>query len=156
MRASGAHPGWTNFNRSDPGVTMIELFAFLTESLLYRANLIPERNRKKFLKLLGIGLQPEAPAQGLLQIRNDNGPLEVRTLEPESEVGATQVRFRTTRGLDVLPVEGRIYAKRSVATSQDVLEYYQELYASFQDPAAIHRPELIRSPAVPVSRRREH
>ena len=41
------NPEWTNFNRSDPGVTLIELFAFMTESLLYRANLIPERNRLK-------------------------------------------------------------------------------------------------------------
>jgi hypothetical protein len=43
------NPEWTNFNKSDPGVTLIELFAFLTETLLYRANQIPERNRRKFL-----------------------------------------------------------------------------------------------------------
>ena len=40
------NPEWTNFNRSDPGVTLIELFAFLTESILYRANQIPERYRR--------------------------------------------------------------------------------------------------------------
>ena len=40
-------PEWTNFNKSDPGVTLIEVFAFLTENLLYRCNQIPERNRKK-------------------------------------------------------------------------------------------------------------
>ena len=45
-------PEWTNFNKSDPGVTLIEIFAFLTETLLYRSNQIPERNRRKFLKLL--------------------------------------------------------------------------------------------------------
>ena len=45
-------PEWTNFNKSDPGVTMIEVFAFLTESLLYRSNQIPERNRKKFLQVI--------------------------------------------------------------------------------------------------------
>src|SRR5204863_8637421 len=39
------NPEWTNFNRSDPGVTLLELFAFLTESVIYRANQIPERNR---------------------------------------------------------------------------------------------------------------
>ena len=52
------NPEWTNFNDSDPGVTLIQLFAFMTESILYRANQIPERNRLKFLKLLGIPLQP--------------------------------------------------------------------------------------------------
>jgi len=40
---------WTNFNKSDPGVTLLEVFAFMAESLLYRSNQIPERNRLKIL-----------------------------------------------------------------------------------------------------------
>jgi hypothetical protein len=28
-------PDWTDFNRSDPGITLVELFAFLGESLVY-------------------------------------------------------------------------------------------------------------------------
>ena len=58
------NPEWTNFNKSDPGVTLIELFAFMTENLLYRSNLIPERNRLKFLQLLGVPLQPASSAVG--------------------------------------------------------------------------------------------
>ncbi len=61
-------PEWTNFNRSDPGVTLIEVFAFLTESLLYRANQIPERNRKKFLQLLRIPLRGATAARGLVTL----------------------------------------------------------------------------------------
>ena len=38
-------PEWTNLNESDPGVTMLELFAFLTDNLLYRSNRIPEATR---------------------------------------------------------------------------------------------------------------
>ena len=49
------NPEWTNFNKSDPGVTLIELFAFLTENLLYRSNQIPERNRRKFLRFFRVG-----------------------------------------------------------------------------------------------------
>src|SRR3989442_15738156 len=64
-------PEWTNFNRSDPGVTLIEVFAFLTESLLYRANQIPERNRKKFLQLLRIPLLGATAAQGLATIMRE-------------------------------------------------------------------------------------
>ena len=63
------NPEWTNFNHSDPGVTLIEVFAFLTESLLYRGNQIPERNRRKFLSLLGVPLQPAASARGLVTLR---------------------------------------------------------------------------------------
>jgi predicted phage baseplate assembly protein len=65
------NPEWTNFNKSDPGVTLIELFAFLTENLLYRANQIPERNRRKFLQLLGVPLQPSSSAIGLVAFTND-------------------------------------------------------------------------------------
>src|SRR5205809_5810765 len=62
------NPEWTNFNRSDPGVTLIEVFAFLTETLLYRANQIPERNRRKFLSLLGVPLQPASSARGIVAV----------------------------------------------------------------------------------------
>src|SRR5258705_2586817 len=74
------NPEWTNFNKSDPGVTLLELFAFLTENLLYRANLIPERNRVKFLQLLGVPLRPASSAIGLASFTNDRGPLQTITL----------------------------------------------------------------------------
>jgi predicted phage baseplate assembly protein len=56
-------PEWTNFNPSDPGVTLIELFAWLTDQMLLRFNQVPRRNYVSFLELLGIRLQPPAPAQ---------------------------------------------------------------------------------------------
>src|SRR2546430_10577712 len=104
-------PEWTNFNASDPGVTLIQLFAFLTESLLYRANQIPERNRLAFLSLLGVPLQPASSARGIVALSNDSGPQQTITLHPEIEVRAGQVPFRTEIGLDVLPVEARAYYK---------------------------------------------
>ncbi|MCX5933374.1 MAG: putative baseplate assembly protein [Pseudanabaena sp. LacPavin_0818_WC45_MAG_42_6] len=56
-------PEWTNYNPSDPGVTLIELFAWLTDQMLMRFNQVPRRNYVAFLELLGIRLQPPAPAQ---------------------------------------------------------------------------------------------
>ncbi|MFQ5456800.1 MAG: baseplate J/gp47 family protein [Nitrospirota bacterium] len=47
---------WTNHNPSDPGITLLELFAWLTEMVIYRANQIPEENYKRFLKMIGIEL----------------------------------------------------------------------------------------------------
>src|SRR5437867_10847707 len=101
-------PEWTNFNQSDPGVTLLELFAFLTENLLYRSNQIPERNRRKFLSLLGIPLQAATSAQGIVTIANEHGPLQI-TLNAQLEVRAGQIPFRTERGLDVLPIEAQVY-----------------------------------------------
>jgi len=57
-------PEWTNFNDSDPGITIVQLFAFMTENLLYRSNRIPEANRRKFLTLLGVPLQPASAGRG--------------------------------------------------------------------------------------------
>lgn len=45
-------PSWTNHNPSDPGITLIELFAWLTEMLIYRANRVPDQHVRTFLKLL--------------------------------------------------------------------------------------------------------
>jgi hypothetical protein len=43
-------PAWTDSNDADPGVTLLELFAWLTEDLLYRAHDIPERGRNAALR----------------------------------------------------------------------------------------------------------
>ena len=54
-------PTWTDHNASDPGVMLIELFAWLTEALIYRLNRIPDACRARFLELLGATLpKPES------------------------------------------------------------------------------------------------
>ena len=45
-------PFWTDHNPSDPGIALIELFAWLTEMLLYRVNRVPDANYRGFLGLL--------------------------------------------------------------------------------------------------------
>ncbi len=126
------NPEWTNFNKSDPGVTLIEVFAFLTENILYRSNQIPERNRLKFLSLLGIPLQPASSARGLVMFTNERGPLQTFTLNAGLEVRASQVPFRTELGLDVLPIEAQVYYKRKLTNPSDkVRDYYGQLYASY-------------------------
>lgn len=132
-RASVHTPEWTNFNQSDPGVTLVQLFSFLTENLLYRANLVPERNYLKFLELLRIPLAPASAAQGLVSFANERGAARTETLAGDLEVRAGAVPFRTQLGLDVLPVEARVYFKRRIdAPSAELLDYYRLLYASYQ------------------------
>ncbi|MEO1094802.1 MAG: putative baseplate assembly protein [Cyanobacteria bacterium J06638_28] len=55
-------PEWTNHNPADPGITLVELFAWLTDQMLLRFNQVPRLNYVAFLELLGIRLQPPAPA----------------------------------------------------------------------------------------------
>ena len=54
-------PELTQIAPGDPVHSFIDLFAWLTETILYRANLIPERQRRVFLNLLQI---PVRPARG--------------------------------------------------------------------------------------------
>ncbi len=59
-------PEWTNHNPGDPGITLIELFAWLTDQMLLRFNQVPLLNYITFLELLGIRLQPPTPAKSEL------------------------------------------------------------------------------------------
>lgn len=126
---------WTNFNKSDPGVTILEIFAFMAESLLFRSNQIPERNRLKFLSLLGIPLRAASSARGLVVFTNERGPLNTITLNNGVEVRAGKVPFHSTQGLDVLPIEGKVYYKHPLEEPSDQQKsYYEQLYASFKTP----------------------
>jgi Baseplate J-like protein len=143
------NPEWTNFNKSDPGVTVIEVCAFLAESILYRAKQIPERNRLKFLSLLGVPLQPATPARGLVTFSNDRGPLRTITLNHGLEVRAGQVPFRTEQGLDVLPIEAQAYFKQSIDAAPALIAYYQQLYASMLGSPKTTIPTLYQPTAAP-------
>lgn len=56
-------PEWTDHNISDPGMTLVQLFAWMSEMILYRLNQVPERNYIKFLQLIGVERKPAAPAR---------------------------------------------------------------------------------------------
>jgi hypothetical protein len=133
------NPEWTNFNDSDPGVTLLQLFSFLTDSLLYRANLIPERNRLKFFELLGIPLRHASAAQGVVAVSNERGPLETTTLPAGLQLFAGPVGFVTTNGLDVLPVEGRVFYRASLPSpgdQQQALRMYSQLFGEDDEDAS--------------------
>jgi Baseplate J-like protein len=54
-------PHLTNHNPSDPVITLIELFAYYSDVLLFRVNNVTDANRRKFLQLLnGIAPPPVA------------------------------------------------------------------------------------------------
>lgn len=131
-------PEWTQLGESDPGVTLVELFAFLTESLLYRANRVPEVSRLKFLRLLGLPLAAATPARGLVVFSSTRSEPRTETLAAGTELRAGEVAFRTAAAVDVLPVEGRAYVKFRVSPSDADTAYYRLLYSAAQaeDPGA--------------------
>jgi hypothetical protein len=62
-------PDWTNFNDSDPGMTLVQLQAWLTETLLYRVNRLPDLAYVNFLNLIGTTPAPARAAAADLTFR---------------------------------------------------------------------------------------
>jgi len=55
-------PEWTDHNTSDPGIALIEVFAWMTDLLLYRVNQVPDKMLVKFLEMIGLQLDPPRAA----------------------------------------------------------------------------------------------
>jgi hypothetical protein len=73
-------PDWTDHNVHDPGITLMELFAWLAEMDIYELNRIPELHKRKFLALVGITPRPPQPARTTLAfgLRSGATPRELR------------------------------------------------------------------------------
>ena len=72
-------PQWTDLNPSDLGISLIELFAWLAEGMIYRLNQTPDANYVKFLNLLGITRNPATPAYTYLTFTTGAGSALVPT-----------------------------------------------------------------------------
>jgi len=71
-------PEWTNHNPSDPGITLIELAAWMTDLLIYRLNQVPDKNYVAFLNLLGIKLRAPRAARALTRFSLVEGATKQR------------------------------------------------------------------------------
>ncbi|MGI8802033.1 MAG: putative baseplate assembly protein [Solirubrobacteraceae bacterium] len=98
LRITQTCPEWTEHNVSDPGITLIELFAWMTDLLIYRVNRLPEKIHVALLDLLGIQLAPPAAAQVLVRFR-----LAGR-LEDPVHIAARTTEVATTRGPNGDPI----------------------------------------------------
>jgi predicted phage baseplate assembly protein len=141
LRRIPAHaPEWTHVREGDPGRTLIDLFAWLADTILYRANLIPERQRLAFLRLLGAGMRPAVPARGLLQLSiADPAATQPATLALRSTI-AKPLPFETLSEITVHAVEGRCYIKRRPTQAEerqlrDLMPDLRELYGIAGQPA---------------------
>jgi len=105
-------PEWTNPQIGDPGRTLIDLFAWLGDTILYRVNLLPERQRLEFLRLLNIPMRPALAASGLVILEIANKKIKKSVYVPPYTTVKGPVDFEITDEITVLPVFGRIYAKR--------------------------------------------
>ncbi len=55
-------PEWSDVSASDPGMVLVEVHAFIAETMIYRLNRVPEKAYIAFLRLLGVNLLPPESA----------------------------------------------------------------------------------------------
>jgi Baseplate J-like protein len=117
-------PEWTDHNPSDPGITLIELFAFLAENLLFRFNQIPEATKLEFLRLLDVPLHPAAVAETLVAL-GATGFVDPVPRGTVAKAGA--VAFETTADAVPWPLSALAMARiAGPAPADDALREFAE------------------------------
>lgn len=106
-------PELTQVAPGDPVYAFVDLFAWLTETVIYRANRIPERQRRAFLNLLQIPLRPARPARGLVCIDAN----EVHLVSSEAALKAGQVSFSSVGEVQATPLTLSILVKQEMDAS---------------------------------------
>jgi len=102
-------PEWTDHNVSDPGVTLIETFAWMTDQVLYRLNRVPDRNYVKFLELIGVRLYPPTAARVPITFWLSGLHPEKLTIKAGTQVATLRtetdeaIAFTTIADLPIIP-----------------------------------------------------
>jgi hypothetical protein len=102
---------WTDHNFSDPGITMIDLFAWLSEMQIYRLNRVTDANYLKFLRLVGI--TPHLAKPAIVDVICNLPRDSLETIEiPQGTCLATKtissgesLVFETNEDVHLLPLE---------------------------------------------------
>ena len=133
-------PEWTDFNESDPGITLIELFAILAEQVGFRLNQVPEKNYIELLKLLGIKLLPARAATTRLAFFLPNPVAAIAAALPAGTIakakkGAPPPAFEVDTSFDIVPAEPSVLVATAAAKLWDLLD-------GGQLPAAINPPKM--------------
>jgi predicted phage baseplate assembly protein len=148
QRISTFTPEWTDHNDSDPGIALLDLFAFLGEAMLFRFNQIPDATKVAFLNLLHVPALPARPAEVLAALST---PAQdgVQVLK-ESELLAGAVTFETDDEVYVWPIETLAMIKAAVppAAEDDPGEQARRCDALFRLGLGLKTPVTFFQPQV--------
>ncbi len=104
QRIRQSNPAWDDLSPHDPGITLLELFAYLTDTMIYRLNRLPTKAYIAFLRLLGVSLHPPSAASTTLRFSRARGfdaaleiPRGTRVTLERAGAGSTPPVFMTTQ-----------------------------------------------------------
>jgi hypothetical protein len=101
QQLQAACPGWTDLSPSDPGIALVEAFAYLTQVMLYRLNRVPEKQYNAFLRLIGITPLPPAAATTTLLFQRSGAGADRITIPAGTRVAAGPVQFTTVAAVRI-------------------------------------------------------
>lgn len=87
-------PLWTDFNYHDPGITILEMFAWLREGQQYFMDCIGEEHRQKYLEFLGVIREGKKPALAYVEVDTDRDFI----MQEGSRLFAGNICFEALRG----------------------------------------------------------
>lgn len=111
-------PDLAQISPGDPAFVITDLFAWMTETILYRANLIPERQRRAFLNLLQLPLQPAQAARSLVCVDGPNKSSLPKLLAAESVFKSASVTFTSLGELQATPLSVDVLIKEKLSDVQ--------------------------------------
>ena len=99
-------PGWTDHNIHDPGITFVDLLAWVAEMDLYRLNRVPPSHVRKFLALVGIEPAPPHGARTVLAVQPAAPRADLpAALEVQArDLAGRWLTFRTLQPLAAVPL----------------------------------------------------
>jgi hypothetical protein len=109
---------WTDFNASDPGITLLEMLAAIAEMDIFQLNRIPERHKRKFLQMLGQKLMPPTPA-GIALAFTAAGNQSIR-IPADTGFTAANLPLSTVAPLTVVPCTVKAIHTGRGAVTQDI------------------------------------
>jgi predicted phage baseplate assembly protein len=119
-------PEWTDHNVSDPGVTLIETFAWMTDQLVYRLNRVPDRLYVKFLELIDVRLFPPTPARTPLTFWLAAPPEATQRIAANTKAATIRTEtekaivFSTVDDLDLVPCSLASVATQAAGSEERV------------------------------------
>jgi predicted phage baseplate assembly protein len=139
-------PEWSDHNVSDPGITLIETFAYLTDQLLFRLNRVPDRLYLKFLDLIGLRLLPPVPAAVAVTFWL-SAPVNVELTVAAGTAAGTErtetaesVVFSTTEDLAIVPCFLQYLRTRPAEGTSTAEDHTEKLRLGSSFPAFQARP----------------
>ncbi len=96
-------PEWTDHNAHDPGITLMELLAWIAETDIYRVNRIPDSHLRAFLALVGMRLLPPQAARAVMLFELKKGAAQAVGLPATTLLDSAAGKFRLRHGISVLP-----------------------------------------------------